>query len=548
MNRTIFSYTVSLFFFIVLLIGFTGSITAQQKRLVEIVQANQMRSLKQGNNEVRRLLGNVIIKHDQVIIHCDSLYEYININKIDAFGNVKIIQDSSALYGDILHFDKISKKGRIKGKVVKLVDQDLTLIANFLDFDINNNSVDYSTGGIIRTKDSHFSSQKGFYYSNDKLLIFSQIVSYKDADITLNTDSLRYYTQTEAIVFFGPTQIYNKDNFMFCESGTHNRKTNQSEFFKNTFIDTGNQLVFGDSLFYDKNLGFSKILGNGCLIDTAKKITVYGNEIKYFQETEYSEVSKNPLALFVSEQSDTIYLRANILVGKSIKSPIETDTTMYNLITGVGDVRFFREDIQGVCDSMIYNSYDSIMYMQKEPIIWNDVNQLTANSVVIHFRFNNIQKMLFNGSAFIASQEDSVRFNQIKGRDMIGYFVAGKLSRLNINGNGETVYYIRDKGELSAVNRAESSTISIGIRDNKVTSIMFRDKVKATLYPIDKVELKDIMIKGFQWHQEKRPETKTSIIPLGLNLEFYKPVMEKANSFRSKKRNPADTLSAAGFK
>ena len=218
------------------------------------------------------------------------------------------------------------------------------------------------------------------------------------------------------------------------------------------------------------------------------------------------------------------------------------------MLVGVGDVRFFRGDIQGVCDSITFHSVDSILYMYVEPILWNDANQLTANDVNIMFRNENIYKMNFKGTSFIASQEDSTRFNQIKGRDMVGHFTAGKLSRLDVSGNGETVYFIREKDDIVAVNKAVSSSLSIGIRDNQVTSIMFRDKPVATLYPIDKVELPEVMVKGFAWHAEKRPKSRNSIIPEGLDIKFTNSTETKANQYRMLKKNPAVSIEPAGLK
>jgi hypothetical protein len=185
--------------------------------------------------------------------------------------------------------------------------------------------------------------------------------------------------------------------------------------------------------------------------------------------------------------------------------------------------------------------------MYVDPILWNEDNQLSANNIDILFKDETIHRMFFNGSAFVASQEDSTRFNQINGREMIGYFTKGSFTRLDVNGNGETVYFARDKGVISAVNKAESSNLTITIRDSEVVSIMFREKPITTLFPIDKVELQDVMLKGFSWHIDKRPTRREDIIPDGLNTEFYIPVEEKALLYREKRRNPAESIDSTGL-
>ena len=521
---------------------------AQQKREIVIERADNMRSLRINQLDVRRLLGNVVIRHDETVIHCDSLYDYVGQNRFDAFGNVKVIQKTGTLYGDTLKFNSDTKNGKVRGKVVRLVDEDVTLITRFLDFETLQNTATFFGGGIITSSDSsRFSSQIGTFFSKEKVIRFGGNVAYCDTAMLINTDSLEYFSERELIKFYGPTRIYNDSSYLFCQLGQYNRTSRYSEFHNDAFIDNGEQKVFGNSIMYDPKTGEAKVIDNGCVIDTTQKINIYGNNLYYNQKTEYAQVTENPLAVFM-QQNDTLYLRADKLCGIAVKDSVKTDSTLFNQLIGVGNTRFFRNEIQGVCDSMLYHSVDSIMYMHGEPILWNDNNQLTADDVNIHFKNENISQINFNGSSFVVSQEDSTWFNQIKGRDMTGYFTGGVLSRLEIKGNGETVYFIRDKDEIVGVNKAVSSNISIGIRNNQVASIMFRDKPVATLYPIDKIELKDVMISGFKWHNDKRPKSPQSIIPDSLDLLFYVPIEQKANSYRVLKKQPAVSLSEIPLK
>lgn len=524
-------------------ITYYSQVDAQQRKEIVIEQANQMRNLKIDGQEIRRLIGDVIIRHDDVTMKCDSAYEYVGTNHFDAFSRVVIIQENTTLYGDTLRFNGNTKTGKVRGDTVKLVDEEATLITQFLDFNTQQNSAFFYNGGIITTSDSHFSSQRGYFYSNQDRYVFSGDVAYKDPDILVNTDSLEYHSNTETIYFFGPSRIYGEKEYLYSEEGWHNRSNNQSEFQTNTYIDNGNQRLFGDIVFYDQQRGYAKLTNNGCIIDSTRKLILYGHEIEYFEETEYSEVRKDPLAISISEQGDSLYYRGDLLIGESIKDSINTDSTLYQLLKGDGNVRFYRKDIQGVCDSMVFHEQDSILFMHKSPILWNESHQLTANDIKILFKNDNIDRMEFHGASFVSSQEDSTRFNQIKGREMIGYFQNGNLVKLNVNGNGETIYYVRDEGKLSAVNKAESSRLTIALRDSKISSIMFRNEPKATLFPIAKAELQDVMLSGFEWHNSKRPLSKLDIFPDNFKQDFYMPIERKANFYRQKKTSPVKSLS-----
>jgi lipopolysaccharide export system protein LptA len=520
----------------------TNQLMAQTRRQIIIEQADEWRPLKKDGIEIRRLIGNVIMRHDDVRMKCDSAYEYTGTSRFDAFGKVVIYQQNSTLYGDTLYYDGSTKKGRIRGKIVKLVDDDAVLTTKFLNFNTLDNTITYFNGGVITNPEAHISSSNGIYFSKQKRFIFSGNVAFKGEDFLINTDSMEYNSNLELINFHGPTRIYSEDSYLYCEKGWHNRKEEKSEFLTNVFIDNGKQRIFGQKVYYDKKKGFSQIIDNGCIIDTSRNFTIYGDDIKYFEETEYAEVRKNPLAVSISEKTDTLYLRADLLTSIGIKDEVKTDSTIYRIMRGIGNVKFFRNDIQGVCDSMVFNSSDSILHMYVDPILWNEENQLTADNVSIAFKNEMIHRINFIGSSFICSQEDSIRFNQIKGREMIGFFSNNKLTRLDVNGNGETVYFARDKGVINYVNRAESSRLSINVRDNQVVSIMFREKPTTILYPIDKVDPQEVTLKGFTWHIDKRPKTKEEVFPNNFNPNFFIPIQDLANKYRLQRKDPAKSL------
>ncbi len=59
--------------------------------------------------------------------------------------------------------------------------------------------------------------------------------------------------------------------------------------------------------------------------------------------------------------------------------------------------------------------------------------------------------------AFIISREDSGKFNQITGRSMTGYIRNNELTRIDVNGNAQTIYYAKDGKTFIGVNKAQSS-------------------------------------------------------------------------------------------
>ena len=55
---------------------------------------------------------------------------------------------------------------------------------------------------------------------------------------------------------------------------------------------------------------------------------------------------------------------------------------------------------------------------------------------------------------------------------MVGYFRDNELYKITVDGNAQTVYYIReDDGYLIGVNLAESSSMIIRLKDNDIHNI-----------------------------------------------------------------------------
>lgn len=513
---------------------------AQQRRQVIIDHAGEMRNLKKDGREVRRLIGDVIMRHEDITMKCDSAYEYVGENRFDAYGRVVIVQEDSRLYGDSLHYDGNKKVGRVRGKLVRLVDKDAELITNYLDFNTRENSATFYNGGIMTSDDSKFSCRRGIYFSRRKQAIFSGSVAYETPEMLLNTDSLIYYTDQELAQFFGPTRIYNDDNFIYCEKGWHNRETEESEFTHDAYVDNGKQQVYGHRIVSSQQTGFAQITGRGCVVDSTRNLRIFGDTINYYRNEKYAEVRCNPFIFSVSDDGDSLYLKADLFTAITVDDTLSADSS-HIIFYAYRNVAFFRNDFQGVCDSMVFHGGDSILHMYNKPVLWNDDNQLSASYISFAIRNQLIDRMYMTGSSFVCSQEDTAQFNQIKGKDMLGYFNKGRLYKLDVEGNAETVYFARDKGVLSAVNRAEGSRLTINLKKNKVTSIMFKEKPQATLFPIDKAEIEDIFIKGFIWQNEKRPAI-IDVVPKGIDIDFFSDYYSKANAFRNRKTKPAESL------
>jgi hypothetical protein len=168
-----------------------------------------------------------------------------------------------------------------------------------------------------------------------------------------------------------------------------------------------------------------------------------------------------------------------------------------------------------MCDSLIYSDSDSTIIMHYKPILWSDENQITGELITLYLKKGGLDRMYIEKDAFIASQADSLHYNQIKGREMTGFFREGQLRKVDVNGNGESVYFIKEEsadGDKDiGMNKVICSDIIIYIDSNQVKQIKFLDVPSGVMHPQDKIPQEDLVLKGFKWDESGRPLRKEDI-------------------------------------
>ncbi|MDD3876893.1 MAG: OstA-like protein [Bacteroidales bacterium] len=487
------------------LIFFTFGIYAQRPTQVELVKANTLEFDKLLNKEVRRLIGDVVLKHDNTFMYCDSAYLYAETNNFDAFGEIFIeVSDSVRLWGKYLKYNGNSKMAELH-QDVKMVDNQSTLTTEHLFYDMKNNIAFYDNNGHIISGQNTLTSSIGRYYSDSKFFFFKDSVVLINPEYVINSDTLKYNTVTEIAYFFGPTTIVSDDNEIYCEYGWYDTKNDLSEFSTKAYLKNENQILEGDSLFYDRNVGYGKAVGNVKITDLKEKIIISGQFGEYYEKTEISLVTDSASMIRIFE-NDSLFLHSDTL-----RSVLDS-SGLKKILLAYYKVRFFKTDLQGVCDSIVFTFSDSITHMYGNPVIWSEENQITAEYIKILSKNSTIDKMYMQSSAFIISQQDSIKYNQIKGRDMVGYFENDELYKIDVSGNGQSVYYVtEDDGSITGVNTSESAELSIFLYDNQVDKITFRSRPEAVLYPIDEIPQDKSILRDFIWLDKIRPKDKVDI-------------------------------------
>lgn len=483
-------------------------VLAQEKKQIEIVRAGSLEGAKVNGIEVRRLVNDVVFKQGDTFMYCDSALFYETDNTIDAYGTIRIEGPRAQLFGDYLHYDGNEEKADIRGKEVRMTDGKMVLTTDALQYDLKQDIGAYATGGKVVDKDNVLTSEKGYYFASEKLVFFKDQVVLTNPKFRLASDTLKYHTPTEIAYFFGPCHIFSttKDSaHIYCEYGWYNTKTEKAWFSKNATVTSKENKLSGDSILYDKLAGTGRAWHRVAVTDTVQKMIISGDYAFLDEKKGTSFVTGSSMLTKIFE-TDSLFLHADTLYALQDTSKKQKTYFAYHR------VRIFKPDLQGQCDSLIYNTQDSTIWFYTVPVLWNGANQLTAEKIALVLNGNSIHRMEMYNNAFITGLEDSLRYNQVKGRDMTGYFTDNKLSTIYVKGNGQSVYYLRNKKkQLTGVNQADCSDMRIEIKDNKVYKIALENKPDATLYPIKQADPASLMLKDFAWHGSWQPLSRDDI-------------------------------------
>lgn len=220
----------------------------------------------------------------------------------------------------------------------------------------------------------------------------------------------------------------------------------------------------------------------------------------------------------------------SVATNKIVKdTTVSKKTKDARLVLAYHKVRFFRSDLQGKCDSLAYWSKDSTIQLYTRPVIWSNKNQLTANFIEMINRAKDPDEVRMKDDAFIiAMEDDSIRFNQIKGKNMTGFIRKNELYKIDVKGNGQSNYYARDKDGIIGLNKAESSSINIYIDKGKVQKITFIKSPEGELKPMEKIEEGDKLLPGFSWQDDIRPKSKEDIFRYPVPATVAKPSVKSA--------------------
>ncbi|MBD8983848.1 MAG: hypothetical protein EGR83_17705 [Bacteroides cellulosilyticus] len=481
----------------------------KKKTRVDLLHADEAQADKILLPDVQILIGSVKLRHDSMYMYCDSALIFEKTNSVEAFDNVRMEQgDTLFIYGDYLYYDGMSQLAMIRGNV-RMINRNTTLTTDSLNYDRLYNLGYYFEGGTMTDEENVLTSEWGEYSPATKLSVFNHDVKLVNPQFVLTSDTLKYSTASKIATILGPSDIVSDKNHIYSERGIYNTTTEQAELLDRSVLTNEGKKLTGDSLFYDRVLGYGEAFDNVQMNDTINKNMLTGDYCFYNELSGSALATLRAVAIDYS-QGDSLFMHGDTL--RLLTYNINTDS-MYREMRAYHKVRAYRTDVQAVCDSLVYNSKDSCMTMYVDPILWHGEQQLLGEEIKVYMNDSTIDWAHIINQALTVERKDSVHYNQVTGKEMKAFFIDGDMRQVDVNGNVLVIFYpVEEKdSSLIGLNYAEGGFLRMLLKERRMEKGAFIGKANGTMYPMDQIPADKYKLPTFVWFDYIRPRNKEDI-------------------------------------
>ncbi|MBQ4376322.1 MAG: hypothetical protein II793_01335 [Bacteroidales bacterium] len=484
------------------------AIATEAQRVIEYEAGMGTRDAE--NPAVWILYNQVRATHDGMVLYADSAWLNTEKNDFTAFGNVKIdITDTTTIFGDQLYYDGEQRLLDIWDDTVVLIDGSTILRTPQLSYNRNTSTAYYSVWGHTESGGNTLESREGYYNSDTKILDIYRQVALWDTSSRLETDTLIYNTQTKIARFMSPTYIYSKSATLYSERGMYHTDSNYAVSTRASRIEADERVLTCDILHYWDTAKYGEAYGHVCITDTANHVICTGDYGETDQQARSSFVTSEALVR-MEQDGDTLYIHADTIF-------VYNDTSNeLQAVQAYHKVKLFRSDVQGMCDSVYYHVPDSLMRLFGEPVLWYDNYQCTSDSIDVHHDSTGVRRADINGHSMVVQQVDAEKFNQLKGKRTVVYFIESEPTYADILGNAQMVYYVTETDSLGresliGANAGVGADMRIYFHERQPQRVVTFGNPDMNTYPVDQLPPEMFRLADFKWLASRRPRTPKEI-------------------------------------
>jgi lipopolysaccharide export system protein LptA len=440
---------------------------------------------------------------------------YYNSETFDAYfkGNVKVEDPKYTLESDTLHANNKTKMVYIVAPTTINANKGSEKIyAERGFFDSQKNYAEFWQNAKLQQEGRHGWGDKIRYDGNSKKLYLEGKAHFDDANQNVDADTIIYDETTGSASTRGKSKIKNGTQLIDAGNTSYDKVTGATILSGGVKMNdpVKQQVLTAQTVRINKKTKQNVAEGNVAFADEKQGVTIMGNHLIYNDSTGYMQATQKA-QLITKMDNDSLFLAADTI--KSLKSvkfsekkgenaKIDTIRTIF----AYRHVRFYKQNMQGVSDSLAYVSSDSTFKFYGKPVIWVDSTQLVADTTHIHLKQNKIDFVDMFSNAFVINTPDFKFYNQIKGKKIHAVFIESKLKNMFVDGSAESLYYILDeKKAYAGLNKALASSMNVQVNDNKVDKIYFYTQPTAQFIPMKKADHKTLQLTGWKWQFDLRP-------------------------------------------
>lgn len=501
---------------------------------------------KQDRDSFMVLSGTVHFSKGAMQMYCDSAYYYPTSESMDAFGNVRMQQgDTLFIYADELNYDGLREIAYLyadEGKDVRMINRNVRLNTPEFTYDMVDERGYYTNGGVLTDPQNRLVSVEGEYLPATKEANFYIDVHLHRIDgrdtLDIYSDTMYYDTRTRIAEFYSPTEIISGRGTIHTTEGVYDTRNNQAQLFKHSTVHTDStSTLTGDTILYDRDRGYGEAFGNVDITDSARQTTLRGTYGYYNRLVDSAFVTGRALAMEYS-RGDTLYMHGRYIksildidtirttVTDTIAPPagspdtvqpqiikreiVSTDST--HVFTAWPRVRFYRSDMQGLCDSMIFVQRDSTLHLHHHPVVWSDDRQIFGNRIILYLNDSTIDRALLPDFAFTAQHIEDDYYNQLTGKVMEAWFNGGELSRLDVSNSVEAIFYPEENDStINKMVNLQTANMRGWFEKRALIRMKTWPESNGRVTPLYLAKRSDLLLSKFQWYGTLRPRDSQDI-------------------------------------
>ncbi len=536
------------------------------------------------NNEMTAVGEVIIIQEDTINVFADSLYYDADLKLAKLFDNVVMKSADKSLFTNRLVYNLDTKiatfrdtailkretmtLSSLKGRYnlnnkraeffeeVVIVDEDFKLTADSLEYDTDIDRVYFKGPTYVTQKARQIFCEDGYYDIITQKAFFSQNAVVVDGSKVAFADDILYSEVDSTVIFQGKAEVRDSSSVARGDKITFDDKTGDVEIIGQGYYEQDGQVIEGDFIQFNQDtedlycagrstilsdsgtltadtVSYQKILDLGHAVgeviwqDTVEDVSILTDKLFYKDSTDYfkaTAVELRPLFMQMVD-GDTLYVSADTLV-----SAQPSDSLKY--IEAINNVQIFKKDLQAVCDSMYYSSIDSVFTLFGSPVCWSDTTQFKGDTIVIKLKNSKVSEIIAKQKGFITTKHRSDYYDQIKGRLIHSFLDSNELKRMEIKGNAEALYLIKDEEKAYVgANKTLCSHMTFFFIEEELDNIKFYTQPESEMTPMEKATKAALQLEGFKWEQYRRPLDISSLRDLKTNVVKVRPEAEELDSF-----------------